>query len=349
MADKTYQMLWDCPACGTEKLLGLDHRFCPACGSPQDPEKRYFPADDEKVAVEDHEFAGADRQCGACEVPNSAKATHCGACGCPLDDAEEVARRKDQRAKGFSAAENVDAAEKEHADRKRKEELARRGITEEEPEPPKSSKKGLVLGCVGLLIGAIALFCCVSMFWKTEAPMAVSAHSWERTVEVETFKTVNESDWCSKVPSKGKVTKKKSKQNGSKQIPDGQDCKTVRQDKGDGTFTEKEECTTKYRDEPIYDDWCDYDIDKWVVTDTKKSGGALDDKRSWPSVSEKKNKVREGSKNERYTVTRQDGEGDTHTCDFPEKQWSSMAVGSQWVGEVSVVTGGLTCSSLTAR
>ena len=54
--EKRYEMLWDCPRCETPKLLGLSHRNGPTCGAPQDPTKRYFPKDEDKVAVEDHPF-----------------------------------------------------------------------------------------------------------------------------------------------------------------------------------------------------------------------------------------------------------------------------------------------------
>ncbi len=354
MTEKTYQMAWDCAACGTEKLLGLDHRFCPNCGSPQDPETRYFPGDDDKVAVEDHEFAGADRECGACEVPNSARASHCGACGCPMDDAEEVARRKEQRAKSFEG-EAVDAADDEHRERKRQEEMARRGISEEKPPPPEEESgggglgKGLI-GCVVLALLGFAAFCAVTSLWKKEANFAVASHSWERSVEVEEYKSVDESAWCDAVPKGGEVTKTTEKERDTKQVPDGEDCTTVREDKGDGTFTEKEECKTTYRDEPIYDDWCNYEIDKWVVSDTKKKKGSkVDDEPAWPEVKVRTGKLREGKRTESYTVLLKDGEGESHSCDFPQKKWASMAVGSQWKGEVAVVTGGISCSSLVAQ
>ena len=48
----TYQMLWDCKFCGTQKLLGVTHRHCPNCGAAQDPERRYFPAEADMVALE---------------------------------------------------------------------------------------------------------------------------------------------------------------------------------------------------------------------------------------------------------------------------------------------------------
>ena len=88
--EKTYEMLWDCEFCGTEKLLGKTHRHCPECGAVQNPKTRYFPSEDEKVAVEDHQFVGADRHCGACDAPNSVMAKHCTECGAPMDGTREV-------------------------------------------------------------------------------------------------------------------------------------------------------------------------------------------------------------------------------------------------------------------
>ena len=41
--DTSYQMLWDCRHCGSEGLLGLDHKHCPGCGGAQDTGSRYFP------------------------------------------------------------------------------------------------------------------------------------------------------------------------------------------------------------------------------------------------------------------------------------------------------------------
>ena len=82
--EKTYEMMWDCEYCNTPKLLGKTHRFCPNCGAPQNPEKRYFPPENEKVAVEDHQFVGADLHCPACSFANSRTANNCGNCGSPL-------------------------------------------------------------------------------------------------------------------------------------------------------------------------------------------------------------------------------------------------------------------------
>ena len=47
----TFQMLWDCPTCGSTKLLGAEHRHCPSCGSPQQDNLRYFPQPGRSFAV----------------------------------------------------------------------------------------------------------------------------------------------------------------------------------------------------------------------------------------------------------------------------------------------------------
>ena len=72
MEETHYEMLWDCEYCGMEKLLGVSQRYCPGCGSAQNPSTRYFPEDSDKVAVADHKYMGADRQCSACDAPNAA-------------------------------------------------------------------------------------------------------------------------------------------------------------------------------------------------------------------------------------------------------------------------------------
>ena len=95
---RTYEMLWDCEYCGKPALLGKTHRYCPECGGAQNPEKRYFPPEDKKVAVEDHVYTGADLKCPACGTPGSAAVKFCGECAHPLEGAQEVKRIADQPA-----------------------------------------------------------------------------------------------------------------------------------------------------------------------------------------------------------------------------------------------------------
>src|SRR5262245_30977710 len=93
--EAVYEMLWDCKYCSHKKLLGLTHRFCASCGAPQDPNARYFPPDNEKVAVKDHPFVGADVHCPACRQPMSRSAKCCTNCGSPIDQGAQVALKAD--------------------------------------------------------------------------------------------------------------------------------------------------------------------------------------------------------------------------------------------------------------
>lgn len=103
MTERTYEMLWDCHYCGTKRLLGLTHRHCPECGAAQDPTWRYFPADEDKVAVQDHVHHGADLICPACRAPAGTAARCCGNCGSPLEGGGRVRQRVDQVAAEGSA------------------------------------------------------------------------------------------------------------------------------------------------------------------------------------------------------------------------------------------------------
>jgi ribosomal protein L40E len=103
------QMFWDCRSCHTRKLLGKTHRHCPICGAPQQATDRYFPADHEKVAAQDHLYYGADLVCSRCQAPNCVAARHCFHCGEGLADttvaaAQQVETRPSELSFSFSNA-----------------------------------------------------------------------------------------------------------------------------------------------------------------------------------------------------------------------------------------------------
>ncbi len=347
----TYQMLWDCPYCGSAKLLGKTHRHCPACGAAQDPERRYFPSDEDKVTVEDHEFTGADRKCPACSTPMAAAATHCAGCGSAMDGSAAVETRADQvHASGTAAAgESVqDAVDEMRA--------SAAAAEEGPPEPPpkkKKSKVGCVIGCVVLaLVLAVIAVVLVVVLWKRESSIQVAGHTWERTIEVEEYRSVKDEDWCDEMPSAAHDVTRSKEVRSHKKVADGEDCSVRRKDQGDGTFKEVEECKTRYREEPVYDQKCKYTVERWKHDRTaKETGLSLADSPSWPSVKLSKTGTcigceREGSRDERYTVHFASDEGEDLECDLPLSSWSGYETGSRWTGKVGVVTGKLDCDSL---
>lgn len=346
----TYQMLWDCSQCDTKGLLGVDHRFCPTCGAPQDPEARYFPSDDQKVAVEDHVFVGADRRCPSCDTANAAIAKHCVACGSPLDKAAEVRKRDTRDAAQQDSAKEARA---EHREDKQQQEKARVNAASATVAGA-TAKRAALLGCLpagalpialAALLAVVLLVCCGLFFWSTPTQVTATAHRWQRSIDIEDLRAVSESAWDNSVPAGARSVSCQQKQRDTKQIPDGQDCKTVREDNGDGTFSEKQKCTTRYRTEPVYDDWCTFTVDRWIVARTERSSGGLSDPPRWPDASPRGGE-RLGSRTESYEVSFKDAEGHTDWCAFPEAKWKTIAVGSRFDGSRSVM-GSLNCGSLS--
>lgn len=340
----TYQMLWDCPYCGTEKLLGLDHRHCPSCGAAQDPERRYFPDEADKVAVEDHQFTGADRVCGSCDTPNGAASEFCGNCGSPLTEAAEARRRATQTADASGDFEGDSA-------RAARDEFKGGPPAAAPPEPPRRSPLKLAaIGCVVLVLAALVCGGLASLLWKKDAAFTATGHRWERTVAVESYKAVSKSAWKDDVPAGARSVRCTEEVRDHKKVAAGETCSTRRVDQGDGTFKEVEECQPKYRKEPVYDDKCAYSIDEWVVVRTEKaSGSGTSPAPTWPTV-RTRGKEREGKKTERYTLTLKDKtSGKSHDCAVPQSTWSKASAGSAWSGKVGVVTGSLDCDTLKAR
>ena len=319
--EKTYEMLWDCEYCGTKKLLGKTHRHCPECGAAQDADRRYFPEDDEKVAVEDHQFVGADKYCPSCNTPNSAVSKFCSNCGGPMEEGEAV-----------------------------------RGVVDEPPPkaptPPEKANRtlriALVLIGLAILGGVLAVF-----LWKQQVPLVVTGHSWQCVVSIERYGPVTQTAWCDRMPVKARNVHRSRAVRSHKKVRDGETCTTKRIDNKDGTFKEKRVCSPKYREEPIYDDQCRFTIDTWSRSrEARTAGQSLAQPVTWPVVNLPPNPVarlgaeRIGGRNATFTVRFQGPENKAYTCDFPEAKWRAFGINTTWKGESSVVSDSLSCDKL---
>jgi len=324
--DKTYEMLWSCEFCGAKKLLGKTHRHCPECGAAQDPSRRYFPSEEEKVAVEDHVFVGADVHCPACQASMGAAAKHCAECGAPLDKAAaQVARVADA------------TAEKP-----------------KEPPPKRRSRKGLVIGLVFAGLGLLSILIIALALWTEEKQLTTIGHTWQREIRIEAFGPKTESEWCGSMPGDAYSVSRSREVRSHNSVKTGESCSTRRVDNGDGTFTEKQECTPEYRQEPVYDDKCNYTVDRWsYARSATASGRSLAEVPVWPQVVLRAagttiGSEREGQRVETYTVHFGDAAdaAKTLTCDLAEASWRAVPVGTRWKADASVLTGLLDCTTL---
>lgn len=352
MSQQRFEMLWDCPGCGSAGLLGLTHRHCPSCGAPQDPSRRYFPSDEQKVAVEDHRFVGVDWRCPACDTANAAIAAFCGGCGGPMDGARAVGVRAEQTAAagGFEADSAVKA--RTEAEAARMAERAARGAAPVASPGAQSGSRGRVLG----VVAAVALVCGLLgwlLFAKTEATVQVSGHRWERVVVVEQFATISDSAWRDALPADARNTACREEQRSTRRVPDGETCTDVRRDNGDGTFSVSQQCETTYREEPVYDTRCTFDADRWTTGRSERAdGNSLTPAPAWPEVVIRAGSglgaEREASRRESYTARFVDPEGRELTCTMPEVRWAALAVGSRWVAPVGRFVDDIDCDALRA-
>lgn len=345
-----YEMLWDCKFCGTTKLLAKSQKFCPVCGAAQDPKTQYFPSDDEKVAVKDHRFVGADLICGSCGTPNSASSEYCTQCGAPLANAQAVEAGQSRMA---AAGERFDTGEKRDIVKEQMEaDLARARAAEQRQQAARRRPLiiGAVIAVVVIIIGVIAF-----LMSTTQAGVLVTGHSWERVINIEDYGPRAESAWRDQVPvnyNAGSLTCSR-RQRDTRQVPDGEECRNVQVNQGDGTFRQERQCTTRYRDEPIYDDWCAFTVDRWAVARTVKAeGDSLDDNIAWPQTNITRTGTcngceREGERQERYIVYFKNTQNDsTYECAFTDQsQWASFRVESLWQMDIRR-TGSPVCDSL---
>jgi hypothetical protein len=345
--EQVYEMLWDCKFCGTKKLLGKTHRFCPNCGAAQDDESRYFPSEADMVAVQDHVYVGADLICPNCDTLNAANAEFCQQCGTALKGAESAERVAEGRQIGESEYAQFTTARNVAQDRW-DDKLDAAGLKPKASAKPALNRNTIiVLGIIGVVIIGIL----VAIFWKRDTTAYVAAHSWEREIRIEAYEARAESAWCDSMPGDAYGISRRTEQRGSRQIPDGQDCSTVRRDNGDGTFSQSQQCTTRYRSEPVYDDRCYFTVNRWgYERSILADGNSLLENPIWPELNLSRTGTclgceREGGREDHYIVTLRSDDKD-YECDLDQSQWASMPIESTWRFSVGVISNRPDCDSL---
>jgi hypothetical protein len=302
------------------------------------------------VAVQDHPYVGADVNCPACREPNAAAAKCCKNCGSPLDGSKAVGMRADQvHAVGGFAGDSAQAARAEFYGGPKP------GAAAAPPPEPKKSRVGWIagIGCLGVVVVAVValLFCGL---WKREAALEVTGQSWERSIQIERYGQVRATDWCSEMPAGAHEISREKQQKSTQKVPDGEDCKMRKKDRGDGTFKEVKECTPKYKDAPVLADKCTYDATKWTATRKETARGAsASEPRTWPPITLMRIGTcegceRAGARTEVYKVTlREPKSGESYDCELPETKWTTFTKGSKWKGQVGKLTTSLDCGSLS--
>lgn len=338
----TYQMLWDCDVCNTKKLLGVTHRHCPNCGSAQSPDARYFPEPGEEIALHDHQYVGKDIICPACDGLNSAAATYCGNCGANMKDGTQATTREDQHESEFGENKRDLVQEQFQAD------MLQAGVL------PKPDTTGFLLSMskktryiVGGVVAFILLVCGIGgfvTFYKQSETVTVAAHNWERTIEIEEFRALDQHKDCDDMPSDA-YSVDRSTESRTRRVADGQtcteQCSNKRVDRGDGSFDTVRECRdvceTKYKNESYTVQVCDYTVNRWSVVETVRADGdGLS--AAWPALiladsinSEGLGGQRAGDRNEVYVLEIKRASGKQVECEFDDEDvWRKYADGESF-------------------
>ena len=215
-------------------------------------------------------------------------------------------------------------------------------------------KSGLkIFGIIALIISLIVAG--IFIFSPKNEEVTINGFEWERSIEIEEFKTVNESDWS--VPAGGRIKETKQEIQSYRDVIDHYETKTRTyteevldhyetevigyEDLGNGHFREqtrqvpvyRTEVRTEtyeepvYRQEPVYATKYYYEIDKWVYSETLRVS-QMDHSPYWPTKDLSKNE-REGQKTETYKINATTKDGEVKTYKMKLNEWTILKVNQQ--------------------
>jgi len=314
---------WRCRYCSSVNR-GAD-LACKGCGATRDKDVTFFLEDDAPEVTDEallaRARAGADWLCLFCQTSNRPQEGRCHNCG----------------------------AERGTSPSRPERDLPLTAPAVPPPAPPLPAfsaprRGGRGCGVVAAVLLLLALgFCAVASylaFRKTEETVTVSALEWERTIDVEAWRTVRESAWEGEVPGGARVVGQSREVHHNEREQVGTERVRVgKRDKGNGFFEDVYENRPVYRDRPVYRTKVVYEIERWVH-DRAARAAATDASPRWPDPGLRP-REREARRSERYVVVLQGGK--TYRKELPLDQWSAVRVGQSFH---AVIQGGRTVLEL---
>lgn len=211
----------------------------------------------------------------------------------------------------------------------------------------------VIFAVVALVVGGLIFF----LTRTHEVTATATSFSWSRNIHIQVLNTVREEGWS--IPGGGRQVSVTQKQSGTKQVfdhnetvekkitvSDGSEeykCGTRNKDLGNGDFEEEDVMCTRqlshqetkmetkpvYRDEPVYDDWYTYDIEKWFDARTVPTSGSsqTDPGPYWGKFTLAQGGYRNvgvervDHEDEDYTVTLTSSEGKQYTRHVNYNDW----------------------------
>lgn len=370
---KYIKMVWDCEYCSKKGIPG-DVRNCPGCGNPCGSNVKYYIPNKKEYVSETVVPDGPDWQCAYCDSYNRYNATVCSNCGADRKGTKDYFGKtvdsSDDNAEDYSDGDtervvetydngwsNSDSVNSNSTNANSFDVRSYSSFNSGYSGAARPNIKGAIIKRVLIIVSILAVICgLVYIFVPKEKELTVAGISWERSVTIDRYETVAESDWH--LPSNARlrytrqeIRRYETVQDGYKteeyteQVIDHYDKEVTYKDLGNGyaeevvkevpvykTVTKTRE-VPKYKEVPIYDTKYYYDIDKYVYNRVIKVQNS-DKSPYWPEnlPVEKSNPVigdeRVASRSEKYMIAAQlkgkDGLKE-YTLDYNE--WNDLNIG----------------------
>lgn len=345
---------WDCPYCNSRGIRG-GLRECPSCGNPRGEDTKFYMKDKSYVepSVAKTISRRPDWLCSYCERLNSDDSPSCVSCGASKSSSE----------KNYFEMK----AEKGRKEREKR-------VLDQYHNSSRTSGTGsfnpisLVKPLLIVFAVFLSLWGIISLFTPKNDTLTIQGFSWERTINIEEFKTVQESDWS--VPSGGRVLSTKQEVHHYNQVLDHYEThEEIRTrevidhyeeyvsgytDLGNGYFEEQISTRPVYKTEtyyetvetPVYKQVPEYrtkyyyEIDKWVYEREIKTSGT--DKEPYWGIVTLSDNEREGGKVEVLSISATNKKGKLNTYQIDSDHWYSLNVGDKVDVEISKITGKVT-------
>jgi hypothetical protein len=355
--------LWDCTQCGT-KGIGGSQRDCPTCGRARGKDvKFYLPETRSYNYVPDEEASKISRRpnwkCNYCDSLNPDEKTSCQSCG---------VRRTHENLNYFEIKREEEPA-KSAGIVGIKTNQRRQEVRTIEFEPQRKSNrdiKGMLRIASLVLIIAVCILGLTYLLIPKEKEIIITQTAWNRSINIERYQTVDESDWS--LPVGARLKYQQQEFSHYEKVLEGYETKTrpvtkqrfsgyttrsagVR-DLGNGYFEEitvQEPVYETYTEmetyqEPVYSDRAVYrtkyyyEIDKWLYERSVTTRGQ-DKNPYWGEVVLNKDE-RTSTRSEEYYVMGIDKEEKEHKISLSYNQWEHINVGEKRKFKVSIFGNG---------